>query len=385
VPEDEHAPADKAGNPIYFRFELFENQRWWMGLDWTSALLPQERPSWCDVHLLPVSPPMAFTLPPSSSIDVPAPTDTEPRAQVRRTATWRWIDDDWTVYKRTGDGATVSPARPAFDDDLTPAVTASPDKARPASVFGTSPDDDGGHARAPSMAEAAFAKGLGRLKNVASTATSTSPSRPAAVRGRTGSGSGSSDAEAPPPSLEDVLAGAAPAPVGQAADRNEPTDGDGWVYGDNRWENMGSKGGLGKVSQEPGKREGGRLTLQFTRRRRWQRRAVCTETVHRIKELAATDATPTATPAPAAAASTTSLGHGSPDGATMQRTASGRAPFKPPTQPTEPSVVCKSVETRPPAAPAAAPIPTQAGASAVPTRDEQLRQRLKKAMGSMGA
>lgn len=33
-------------NPIYFRFEVHENHRWWMGLDWTSALLPQERPSW---------------------------------------------------------------------------------------------------------------------------------------------------------------------------------------------------------------------------------------------------------------------------------------------------------------------------------------------------
>lgn len=35
-----------AGEPIYFKFEVHENQRWWMGLDWTSALLPQERPSW---------------------------------------------------------------------------------------------------------------------------------------------------------------------------------------------------------------------------------------------------------------------------------------------------------------------------------------------------
>lgn len=37
---------EKAGEPIYFKFEVHENQRWWMGLDWTSALLPQERPSW---------------------------------------------------------------------------------------------------------------------------------------------------------------------------------------------------------------------------------------------------------------------------------------------------------------------------------------------------
>jgi hypothetical protein len=37
---------EKEESPIYFRFEVHENHRWWMGLDWTSALLPQERPSW---------------------------------------------------------------------------------------------------------------------------------------------------------------------------------------------------------------------------------------------------------------------------------------------------------------------------------------------------
>jgi hypothetical protein len=26
------------------------------------------------------------------------------------------------------------------------------------------------------------------------------------------------------------------------------TDNEGWVYGDNKWENMGAKGGLGRVS-----------------------------------------------------------------------------------------------------------------------------------------
>lgn len=31
---------------VIYRFTIFENQRWWMGLDWTAALLPQERPSW---------------------------------------------------------------------------------------------------------------------------------------------------------------------------------------------------------------------------------------------------------------------------------------------------------------------------------------------------
>ena len=43
IEEDEE---EEKGDPIYFKFEVHENQRWWMGLDWTSALVPQERPSW---------------------------------------------------------------------------------------------------------------------------------------------------------------------------------------------------------------------------------------------------------------------------------------------------------------------------------------------------
>lgn len=31
---------------VEYQFTIFENQRWWVGLDWTAALLPQERPSW---------------------------------------------------------------------------------------------------------------------------------------------------------------------------------------------------------------------------------------------------------------------------------------------------------------------------------------------------
>lgn len=49
--ENQDQDQAQAGEPIYFRFEVHENQRWWMGLDWTSALLPQERPSWfVDLH-----------------------------------------------------------------------------------------------------------------------------------------------------------------------------------------------------------------------------------------------------------------------------------------------------------------------------------------------
>ena len=34
------------GADVHFLFTIFENQRWWIGLDWTQALLPNERPSW---------------------------------------------------------------------------------------------------------------------------------------------------------------------------------------------------------------------------------------------------------------------------------------------------------------------------------------------------
>ena len=60
-------------------------------------------------------------------------------------------------------------------------------------------------------------------------------------------------------------------------------DADGWVYGDNKWENTGARGGLGKVSPQIKacfKRHA--KGLQFTRRRRWQRRAICSETVQRL-------------------------------------------------------------------------------------------------------
>ncbi|TXT04865.1 hypothetical protein VHUM_03948 [Vanrija humicola] len=219
------------GSPIYFKFEMFENQRWWMGLDWTSALLPQERPSWCDSHLLPVSPPGSFTLPPASSIDLPAPTKSEPRAQVRRTATWRWIDDDWAVVRKSADAASA-PAVPAIPEDEAKSPTSS---SRPSSgLFSTSPDDS----RTPSATESAFAKGLGRLKGV-STLPPASPSSSPTKTTRLRAGSEAAS-EA---SVTDAVDGA-----GAIPETNEVTDADGWVYGDNKWENMGPRGGLGKVS-----------------------------------------------------------------------------------------------------------------------------------------
>ena len=56
-----------------FRFTVVENQRWWVGLDWTAALLPHERASWTSAPpaFKPVPAPMTVSLPPTSSIYLP--------------------------------------------------------------------------------------------------------------------------------------------------------------------------------------------------------------------------------------------------------------------------------------------------------------------------
>jgi len=83
---------------LRFAFTVYENQRWWMGLDWTAALLPGERPSWCSASQAPLPPPVAFAL--------PAPTtaflsiDGVPDAREQRMATWTWAEPEWRVVVR---------------------------------------------------------------------------------------------------------------------------------------------------------------------------------------------------------------------------------------------------------------------------------------------
>ena len=58
---------------LRFRFTVHENQRWWVGLDWTAALLPQERASWTSSSLRPILPPMSITVPPTKTAYFPVP------------------------------------------------------------------------------------------------------------------------------------------------------------------------------------------------------------------------------------------------------------------------------------------------------------------------
>ncbi|WRT66355.1 uncharacterized protein IL334_003310 [Kwoniella shivajii] len=401
----------KTEQPIYFKFEIHENQRWWMGLDWTSALLPQERPSWCDNHLQPVSPPSNFTLPSPTSIVVPSPTVNDPKAKVTRITNWKWLDEDWSIVRQgqglnsihhhnsatsfsasntTSNQSVPSPTIPEHDDhgfSLANQSQSSGSSSRPTSFispFGSSPprtstatmeESLSPGVRAQSIAEQAFTKGLERLKartaSVAAgaTAAATQASSPRknsdATRQRTMSQaseeSHTDDGHHIPQSNVHV-----PVPAETIVDRDEATDGDGWVYGDNKWEGMGPKGGLGK----------------FTRRRRWTRRAILVETVIKMKTA---DDPPIVVPSSAAGAvsvSTPRSGESTPVAMSSPMKSKPAPAVKSSIQPGGKNMTrSTSREAREEKDINPGIVGSTTGAQ---TRDDVLRSRLKKAMGSVG-
>jgi hypothetical protein len=192
APPPASSPAPALGTPgtaIRFLFTIYENQRWWVGLDWTAALLPSERPSWCSDALQPVSPPNAFALPPDTAVVV---RDAD-GGRVRHTARWAWEDGEWrVVVKRDGASAAVRverPLPPRDKDDTTTTTTAT---------TGTGLSGFGSHKSRSSM--------IG-------------------------------EDEEPLHVDSGTLVG-----------EDDVTDPDGWIYGDNKWESLSSKGGIGKVS-----------------------------------------------------------------------------------------------------------------------------------------
>lgn len=83
------------GKPIRFIYVLYENQRRWLGIGWTSNMLSYERNSWTDEFLNEGPPPEQFKLPEESGGMV-----------------WRWVDKTWRL-DMTNDGAIqLSSSRP---------------------------------------------------------------------------------------------------------------------------------------------------------------------------------------------------------------------------------------------------------------------------------
>ncbi|KAG6891742.1 hypothetical protein C0992_006162 [Termitomyces sp. T32_za158] len=174
---------------LRFLFTVYENQRWWVGLDWTAALLPGERPSWCSpppTHA-PVSPPNAFALPSATTVFLPDGKG----HRVKRTAIWRWEEPDWRVVVRREGGPPSRVERPIPEDtsDL-PANESTGTK---------------------------LLKAAGKMRESAMSTTT-------------------------PPAADDVH-------EDYPEEDHVATDVDGWVYGDNKWEGPSGKGGMGKYTR----------------------------------------------------------------------------------------------------------------------------------------
>ena len=75
---------------VRFTFVMYENQRRWLGLGWTSAMLAYERAAWTDEHLNSAPPKEKFQLPKVDGAH----------------AVWKWVPgDDWKTEDTHGPGS----------------------------------------------------------------------------------------------------------------------------------------------------------------------------------------------------------------------------------------------------------------------------------------
>nr|CAG8557109.1 6334_t:CDS:2 [Entrophospora candida] len=84
--------GSKTSTDLIFQFVLYENQRWWLGLDWTTNLFPNERPPWSDEYLEPTDSKNNFQLPAPST-----QTIDDKNVLIKTTRKWEWLDPDWTI------------------------------------------------------------------------------------------------------------------------------------------------------------------------------------------------------------------------------------------------------------------------------------------------
>ncbi|KAI0829927.1 integral peroxisomal membrane peroxin-domain-containing protein [Trametes gibbosa] len=189
------ASQPASGASIRFLFTIYENQRWWMGLDWTAALLPGERPSWCSASQQPAAPPSAFTLPAPTTVFALAP---DGKRRLKRTARWTWEEPEWrVVVRREGTGTSrVERPLPSAKEESAAAASAS-----------------------------RILKAAGKIRQ-----TSLDVGR----GDKEGEGEKVAEDEVDHTDDEDA----------------EPlSDPDGWVYADNKWEGASGKGGMGKYTR----------------------------------------------------------------------------------------------------------------------------------------
>jgi membrane protein implicated in regulation of membrane protease activity len=81
---------------MIFQFEVYENQRWWLGVNWTTNMMPSERGPWTDNQLKAIPSKEEFELPEPTLKTV---TINKEGKAIERTINkvWSWADGDWWV------------------------------------------------------------------------------------------------------------------------------------------------------------------------------------------------------------------------------------------------------------------------------------------------
>ncbi|KAI7863461.1 Peroxin/Dysferlin domain-containing protein [Spinellus fusiger] len=77
-----------AKSEMIFQFEVYENQRWWLGMGWTTNMMSSERTAWTDNQLMAIMSKEKFDLPESTEAK---------HSQGAITKQWTWVDSDWWV------------------------------------------------------------------------------------------------------------------------------------------------------------------------------------------------------------------------------------------------------------------------------------------------
>lgn len=94
--------------PVRFTYVIYENQRRWLGIGWTSNLLTYERAPWTDEFLNESSSIESFELPNADSNFSQLQQDFQLHPAISG-ARWRWVDKTWRL-DLTNDGAIVLPS-----------------------------------------------------------------------------------------------------------------------------------------------------------------------------------------------------------------------------------------------------------------------------------
>lgn len=114
--------SEASNKPVRFTYVIYENQRRWLGIGWTSNLLSYERTPWTDEFLNESSSIESFQLPNNENNDYSFGAQQSQQLTGSDT-TWRWVDKTWRL-DLTNDGAITlqnnkrskTTANPATDE-----------------------------------------------------------------------------------------------------------------------------------------------------------------------------------------------------------------------------------------------------------------------------